>query len=102
MSKPARDSSYQLTAAVAFQRQSGETAIIVAGASNGGADTDPSLIKSIARGFAWFEELATGRAETATAIAKREGVSDRYVPKWGTNPPVTISSDRPRPEKRSG
>ena len=27
----------------------------------------------------WFEELATGRAETVTAIAKREGVTDRYV-----------------------
>jgi DNA invertase Pin-like site-specific DNA recombinase len=78
-SKPTRDSTYQLTAAVAFQRQSGETAIVVAGASNGGADTDPSLIKSIARGFAWFEELATCRAETVMAIAMREHVSDRYV-----------------------
>ena len=41
--------------------------------------TDPTLIKALARGLAWFEELATGQAETVTTIAKRERVTDRYV-----------------------
>src|SRR3712207_1695785 len=37
------------------------------------------LIKAIARGYAWFEELATGRATTIAEIAGREAVTDRYV-----------------------
>jgi hypothetical protein len=27
----------------------------------------------------WFEELASGRAQTVVQIARREGVTDRYV-----------------------
>ena len=53
--------------------------MIIAGASGQEAKSDPTLVKTIARGFTWFEELATGRANTVTAIAKRDGVSDRYV-----------------------
>jgi hypothetical protein len=43
------------------------------------AAVDPALVKALARGFAWFEELTTGRTDTVTAIAKRERVTDRYV-----------------------
>jgi site-specific DNA recombinase len=44
-----------------------------------GSSADPALIKAIARGHAWFEELAAGRAATITEIARRENVSDRYI-----------------------
>ena len=36
-----------------------------------------ALIKAVARGRLWFEQLATG--ETLEAIADRESVSARYV-----------------------
>ena len=54
-------------------------AIVLASASDRSAKADPALVKALARGFAWFEELATGRVDTVTAIAKRERVTDRYV-----------------------
>ena len=37
------------------------------------------LIKAIARGRAWFEELATGRARSLQVLAKRDGISRRYI-----------------------
>ena len=43
------------------------------------ARCDPALIKAIARGRAWFEELATGRARSLQALAKRDGITGRYV-----------------------
>jgi hypothetical protein len=36
---------------------------------------DPALIKPIGRSRAWFEELATGRARSLQALAKRDGVT---------------------------
>jgi hypothetical protein len=47
--------------------------------SDRAARADPALVKALARGFAWFEEMATGGADTVTAIASRERVTDRYV-----------------------
>ena len=40
---------------------------------------DPALIKAIARGRAWFEELATGRARSLQVLAKRDDISRRYI-----------------------
>jgi ParB-like chromosome segregation protein Spo0J len=37
------------------------------------------LIKAIARGRAWFEELATGHARSLQELAKRDGISRRYI-----------------------
>ena len=39
----------------------------------------PTLIKAIARGRAWFEELAAGRAQSLRELAKRDGITRRYV-----------------------
>jgi hypothetical protein len=55
------------------------SAIVIAGLSDRSVKADPALVKALARGFAWFEEMATGGADTITAIAKRERVTDRYV-----------------------
>jgi site-specific DNA recombinase len=71
--------THELHVPISFCRRSGENILVVAGSANGHATTDPALMKSIARGFAWFEELTEGRAESAAAIAKRERVTDRYV-----------------------
>jgi DNA invertase Pin-like site-specific DNA recombinase len=63
---------------MAFQRRAAEMKIIVPGREIAAA-ADPALVKAIARGHAWFEELATGEAATIMEIARRENVTDRYV-----------------------
>ena len=35
--------------------------------------------EAIARGRAWFEELATGRARTLQELSRRDGISRRYI-----------------------
>ncbi len=62
----------------AFERRTGAMSIVVPGREVGPA-ADPSLIKAIARGHAWFEQLASGEAATLAEIAQREKVTDRYV-----------------------
>jgi site-specific DNA recombinase len=37
------------------------------------------LIKAIARGRAWFEELVAGRARSLRELAERDGITRRYV-----------------------
>jgi len=39
----------------------------------------PALIKAIARGRAWFEELASGRVRSLQELAKRDGITRRYI-----------------------
>src|SRR5205807_3838180 len=58
------DSAVELTAAVAFARRGAETKLVLPGLAqqNHYSRCDRALIKAIARGRAWFEELATGRA----------------------------------------
>jgi len=41
--------------------------------------TDPTLLKAVARGHKWFNELVSGRAAFAREIATREQVNERYV-----------------------
>ena len=43
------------------------------------AKCDPALIKAVARGHLWFEELATGRARSLHELATREGITRRYI-----------------------
>jgi site-specific DNA recombinase len=40
---------------------------------------DHKLLKLIARGFAWREELFSGAAESASGIGDRDGISRSYV-----------------------
>jgi site-specific DNA recombinase len=62
----------------ALERRGPEIKLVVSGADPR-SSADPALIKALGRGYAWFEELATGRATTIAEIAGREGVTDRYV-----------------------
>ena len=73
-----RTATHRLTIPIDLGQQNGG-AIVIASASDRSAKADPALVKALARGFAWFEEMATGGADTVTAIAKRERVTDRYV-----------------------
>jgi site-specific DNA recombinase len=71
----------ELTAAVAFRRCGVETRLVLPGPAqhNYPSRGDPALIKAIARGRAWFEELASGRARSLQELAKRDGISRRYI-----------------------
>jgi len=65
-----------LTLAGAFTlRRRGVEARLVLGETSSGVDR--TLLKNVARGWAWFEELKAGT--TMRAIAKREGVTQRRV-----------------------
>ena len=80
-SEAASDSAVELTAAVAFKHRGIETRLVLPGLAqqNRSSRCDPALIKAIARGRAWFEELATGRARSLQELAKRDGISRRYI-----------------------
>src|SRR5262249_22926763 len=61
---PSSDASVELKAAVAFRRRGVETKLVLSERAElcHSPKCDPALIKAIARGRLWFEELATGRA----------------------------------------
>src|ERR1700731_297465 len=75
------DSPIELTAPVAFRRRGGEMRLVLPGVAiqNDRSRCDPTLIKAIARGRGWFEELAAGRARSLRELAERDGVTRRYV-----------------------
>jgi hypothetical protein len=75
------NNAIELTATVAFMRRGAETKLVLPGLAqqNHSSRCDPALIKAIARGRAWFEELATGRARSLQELAKRDGISRRYI-----------------------
>ena len=80
-SEAASDSAVELTATAAFTRRGAETKLVLPGLApqKHSSRCDPALIKAIARGRAWFEELATGRARSLQELAKRDGISRRYI-----------------------
>src|SRR6266481_2414520 len=75
------DSSIELTAAVALSCRGVEMRLVLPGVAiqNDRSKCDPTLIKAIARGRAWFEELAAGRARSLRELAERDGITRRYV-----------------------
>ena len=52
---------------------------LVIGGSVSTGTADPTLLKAVARGRKWFNELASGRAKFTQEIAAREGVNGRFV-----------------------
>jgi DNA invertase Pin-like site-specific DNA recombinase len=75
------DSTIELKAAVAFTRRGAETKLVLPGLAQQkhSSRRDPALFKAIGRGRAWFEELATGHAKSLQELAKRDGISRRYI-----------------------
>jgi DNA invertase Pin-like site-specific DNA recombinase len=78
-SENASDRAIELTAAVAFKQHGVETKLVLPGLAQHSSRCDPVLIKAIARGRAWFEELATGRARSLEELARRDGITRRYI-----------------------
>src|SRR6476469_5842780 len=78
-SETASDSAVELTATAAFTRRGAETKLVLPGLAPHSSRCDPALIKAIARGRAWFEELVSGRARSLQELAKRDGISRRYI-----------------------
>ena len=80
-SEAASDGAVELTAAVAFTRRGAETKLVLPGLApqKHSSRCDPALIKAIARGRAWFEELVSGRARSLQELAKRDDISRRYI-----------------------
>src|SRR5215470_5632358 len=75
------DDTIELPATIEFKRRGVETKLQLPGVAepNHGLRCDPALIKAIARGRAWFGELATGRARSLEELARRDGISRRYI-----------------------
>jgi hypothetical protein len=80
-SEDGRDNAVELATAIAFKRRSAETKLVLPrlAQQNDRSRCDPALIKAIARGRAWFEELATGRARSLQELAERDGITRRYI-----------------------
>jgi site-specific DNA recombinase len=77
-----RDSAIKLTAVVEFKRRGAATKMVLPGlAPQQGviSKCDPALVKAIARGRAWFEELAAGRVRSLQELALRDGITRRYI-----------------------
>ena len=66
---------------VAFRRRGAEMRLVLPGVAtqNESSRCNPTLIKGLARGRAWFEELAAGRARSLRELAERDGITRRYV-----------------------
>ena len=81
MGPSATDALFELKAAVAFQRRGVASKLVLPGRAEPyhSAKCDPALIKAVARGHLWFEELATGRARSLHELATREGITRRYI-----------------------
>ena len=80
-SEAASDSAVELTATAAFTRRGAETKLVLPGLAprKQSSRCDPALIKAIARGRAWFEELISGHVRSLQELAKRDGISRRYI-----------------------
>jgi hypothetical protein len=77
----ATDALFELKAAGAFRRRGVASKLVLSGQIEPDHSTrcDPALIKAVARGHLWFEELATGRARSLHELASREGITRRYI-----------------------
>jgi site-specific DNA recombinase len=74
------DQTWTLSVAMTLRRHAGETKIAIAGAEpDAPAHAAGTLVSRIARGYLWFEEICSGQTARVQDIARREGVTDRYV-----------------------
>src|SRR5205085_2622922 len=71
------DADIQLQVPLKLAMSGGSTKLVIQRPME--AKPDRAEITAIARGICWFEELTSGRAQSIRHIAKREGVTDRYI-----------------------
>ena len=53
--------------------------LVFPGETNDLSNRNPALLKAVARGYRWFNQLASGDAADTLEIAKRERLRDNYV-----------------------
>jgi site-specific DNA recombinase len=75
------DSAIVIEAPLSATRRGVETKLVIEGDGATSVDREPdaALVKAVARGHAWFDDLVTGRAKSVNEIAAREGLNPRYV-----------------------
>jgi len=61
------------------KRRGIEMRLVIAGGYENKQKTDPALFKAAARAHRWFEEIVQGSNVSFAEIARREGVTSRYV-----------------------
>ena len=61
------------------KRRGVEMRLVIAGGFEHRRKTDPALFKAVARAHKWFEEITQGSDASFAGIARREGVTSRYV-----------------------
>jgi site-specific DNA recombinase len=64
---------------LAMKRRGVETRFVFAAGNEPPRRVDPALLKALARARVWFDELASGRVRSLAEVARREGISRRYV-----------------------
>ncbi len=62
-----------------LKRRGVEMQLVFQGEANELRSRDPALLKAVARGYRWFNQLASGASADTLKIAKRERVRDNYV-----------------------
>jgi hypothetical protein len=64
----------------AIVRRDNGARVLATGATMPAVDSSASaLIRAVARGYAWRQQLVNGKARSTTEIARKEGVTRRYV-----------------------
>jgi hypothetical protein len=66
-------------APLTMKRRGVETRIVISGGNEPPRAVDPALLKAVSRAREWFDEVASGRVRSLAQIARREGVTRRYV-----------------------
>ncbi len=62
-----------------LKRRGVELRLVIGGEAGRAPRGDPALLKAVARGYRWFNELVSGQAASAAEIAEREGLRKQYV-----------------------
>lgn len=76
----AGDEFYAIEAALTFTKRGAEMLLITNDdCSSGARRPDLPLLKALARGHTWFVALVSGRAKSVRALARQEGLTDRYI-----------------------
>lgn len=75
------DTVVDFTEPLQIKRRGVEMRLVLPSTWGGGrtGKADTALLKALSRAHLWREELCMGRAKSLTAIANKEGVSQRYV-----------------------
>ena len=76
----AGDELVKLITPVSVVRRGSESKLLISGQTGPEqGNANPSLAKAIARAHVWFTRLAGGKANSVSEIARKEGLTERYV-----------------------